>query len=115
MKERSDSQVFFNQDIVVTKMDEYIDKKAKEGEKFTYLDILFAAVLRIMAERPKLNRFVVNGRLYARHKLTISLTLKKSLSDEADDSTIKPEFTGKETIFEVRDMLQSQINENKGI
>ena len=115
MKDRVDSQVFFNQDICVDKMDEYIKKMADKGEKFTYLDILYTAVLRIMAERPKLNRFVINGRLYARHKLTISLTLKKSLSDEADDSTIKPEFNGTETIFEVRDMLRKLIDENKGI
>ena len=105
MKERVDSQVFFNQDIVVDKMDEYIAKMAEKGEKFTYLDILFAAVIRIIAERPKLNRFVVNGRLYARNKMTISLTLKQSLSDDSDDSTIKPEFTGEETIFEVRDRI----------
>ncbi len=114
MKDRVDSQVFFNQDIVVTKMDEYIAKMAEKGETFTYLDILYAAVLRIMAERPKLNRFVINGRLYARHKMTISLTLKKSLSDDSDDSTIKPEFNGTETIFEVRDTLRKLIAESKG-
>jgi len=113
MKDRADSQVFFNQDIVVDKMDEYIAKMAEKGEKFTYLDILYAAVLRIMAERPKLNRFVINGRLYARHKMTISLTLKTSLSDTADDSTIKPEFNGTETIFEVRDTLRKLIAECK--
>ena len=114
MKERVDSQVFFNQDIVVDKMDEYIAKMAEKGEKFTYLDILFAAVIRIIAERPKLNRFVVNGRLYARNKMTISLTLKQSLSDDSDDSTIKPEFTGEETIFEVRDRIRTEIDKCKG-
>ena len=114
MKDRVDSQVFFNQDIVVDKMDEYIKKMDEKGEKFTYLDILYAAVVRIIAERPKLNRFVINGRLYARNIMTISLTIKQSLSDNSDDSTIKPEFTGTETIFEVRDMLRKEIEKCKG-
>ena len=33
MKERDDSQVFFNQDIVIEKIEEYTNKKAEEGIK----------------------------------------------------------------------------------
>ncbi|MBR1802534.1 MAG: 2-oxo acid dehydrogenase subunit E2 [Clostridia bacterium] len=113
MTERDDSQVFFNQDIVVTPIENYINKKAEEGYKFTYMDVIFAAVLRIIAKRPRLNRFVINGRIYARNSITISLTIKKSLSDEADESNLKIPFDGTETIFEVRDKIEKLIEENK--
>ena len=113
MSERSDSQVFFNQDIVITPIDNYINKKAEEGEKFTSMEVIFAAVLRILAERPKLNRFAINGRIYARNNITISLTIKKSLSDDADESNLKVPFKGTETIFEVRDKIEGLIKENK--
>ena len=53
-------------------MDEYIAKKAEEGIRITILDIVFAGIVRIIGERPKLNRFVVNGRIYARNEITIS-------------------------------------------
>ena len=33
MRTRSDSQVYYNYDIPITNMDEYIDKKAEEGIK----------------------------------------------------------------------------------
>ena len=113
MTERSDSQVFFNQDVVVTPIENYINKKAEEGYKFTYMDIVFAAALRIIAQRPKLNRFAINGRIYARKKITISLTIKKSLDDDSDESNLKITFNGTETIFEVRDKIEKLIKENK--
>ena len=113
MTERSDAQVFFNEDIVVTPIENYINKKAEEGEKFTYMEVIFAAVLRIIAQRPKLNRFAINGRIYARNSITISLTIKKSLSDDADESNLKIPFKGTETIYEVRDIIENLIKENK--
>ena len=113
MTERSDAQVFFNQDIVVTPIEEYVNRKAKEGEKFSYMDVIFAAMLRILAQRPRLNRFAINGRIYARNTITISLTIKKSMKDEGEESTIKVEFKGNETIFEVRDKIEALVKENK--
>lgn len=113
MTERSDSQVFFNQDIVVTPMEEYINKKAKEGIKLSYMDVIFSAMVRIIAQRPKINRFAINGRIYSRNTITICLTIKKSLTDEADESTLKIQFKGNETIFEINEMLAKAIKENK--
>lgn len=113
MTERSDSQVFFNQDIVVTPIDEYITKKAEEGEKLSYMHVIFAATLRILAERPKLNRFAINGRVYSRNTLTISLTIKKNMTDNGDESTLKIPFDGTENIFEVRDKIDKLVKENK--
>ncbi len=113
MKERDDSQVFFNQDIVIEKIEEYIDKKAQEGIKISILDIVFAGIVRIISERPKLNRFVVNGRIYARNKITLAMTVKKSLTDDAEETTVKVDFDGTENIFEVRDKLQTLIAQNK--
>ena len=115
MKHRDDSQVYFNQDIVITKMEEYISKKAEEGIKISILDLVYAAVVRIIAERPKLNRFVVNGRIYARNKITLAMTIKKSLTDEAEETTVKLDFTGRETVFEIKEKLQAIIAENKDV
>ena len=113
MTERNDSEVYFNQDLVIKKMDDYINLKANEGIKISIMDIVFAGIVRIIAERPKLNRFAINGRLYARNKITLAITVKKQLTDEGDETTVKVDFTGKENIFEVKDKLQTLIAENK--
>ena len=113
MEERDDAQVFFNQDIVIEKIEEYTNQKAEEGIRISTLDVVFAGIVRIIAERPKLNRFVVNGRIYARNKINLTMTVKKSLTDDADETSIKVDFDGTENIFQVRDKLQALISENK--
>ena len=47
-------------------------------------------------ERPQLNRFIVNSRIYQRNKICISMAIKRSLRDEDDETTVKFEFTGQE-------------------
>lgn len=113
MLERSDSQVYFKQDIILKDMDAYIDKKSEEGIKLSYMNIIYAALVRILAERPYLNRFAMNGSLFARNKIYISLAIKKNFSDEGQETTIKLPFDGTENIFEVKKKLDSAIEKNK--
>ena len=115
MRERNDSQVLFSQDIITDGMDNYIKEKMEQNIKISYLDIVFAAINRIIAERPHLNRFCVNGRTYARNSIFISIVVKKSLSDESEETPLKIEFDGTETIFEVKDKLQAEIAKNKKV
>lgn len=113
MLERSDAQVYFKQDISLKTIDEYIDKKAAEGIKFSYMNIIYAALIRILAERPQLNRFAMNGTLYARNQILVSLAIKKNLSDDGTETTIKLPFTGTENIFEIKEILDKVIESNK--
>ena len=113
MLKRDDSQVFFKQDIVLNGMDDYINKKLQEGIKISYMNIVFAALVRIIAERPSLNRFAMNGAIYARNKILVSLAIKKNLSDEGEETNLKIPFKGTETIFEVKEALDREIELNK--
>ena len=113
MLERDDAQVYFKQDIKLKELDEYIDRKAKEGIKLSYMNIIYAAIVRIIAERPYLNRFAMNGSLYARNQIFVSLAIKKSFADEGQETTIKLPFTGTENIFEIKEKLDKAIEHNK--
>ena len=113
MLEREDSQVYFKQDIILKEMDEYIDKKAEEGIRLSYMNIIYAALVRIVAERPYLNRFAMNGSLYARKKIYVLLAIKKTFSDEGQETTIKLPFNGTENIYEIKEKLDTAIEINK--
>lgn len=115
MKERNDSQVLFKQDVPIKEIEKYIDLKAKEGIKLSVMDVVLAAIVRIINERPQLNRFCVNGRTYARNTLSISLAIKKSLEDDGEETNLKFLFTGKENIFEVKEITEKLIKENKKV
>ncbi len=113
MTERADSQVYFKQDIPLKTLDEYIDKKASEGIKLSYMNIIYAALVRIIAERPKLNRFIMNGSTYQRNTIYVSLVIKKSLTDEGQETSIKLPFKGNENLFEIKEILDSAVEKNK--
>ncbi len=115
MKERSDSHVYYTQDLPLKTLDEYIDKKEKEGIRISYMNIIYAALVRLLAEKPALNRFVMDGRTYARHGITISLAIKKEMTEEIEETTLKIPFTGSENIFEVKEKLDSTIAKNKDL
>ena len=113
MRDRSDAFIFYKQYINYKNIREYRVQKKYEGMNLTNLDILFAATVRIISERPKLNRFIVNQQIYARNKIVLSMAVKKSKSDESEENIIKVEFDGTENIFEVHKKLQSAISESK--
>ena len=113
MLERDDSQVFFKEDIPLKNMDAYINKKLEEGINLSYMNIIYAAIVRIIGERPHLNRFAMNGRIYDRNQLLVSLVIKKSLSDDGVETNLKLPFTGKENIFEVKEIVDTAIKQNR--
>ena len=115
MRTRSDSQVYYSYDIPIKEMDEYINKKAEENIRISYMQIIYAAMVRLIAQRPQLNRFIMNGRTYARNEIYISLAIKKSLTDDGEETTIKLPFNGTENIFEIKDKLEKVINTNKDV
>ena len=113
MLDRADSQVYFKQDIALKNLDEYIDRKAKDGIRFTYMNINYAALVRIISQRPNLNRFAMNGALYERDKIYVSLVIKKSLTDDGPETPVKLDFNGDENIFEIKQKLDNAIERNK--
>lgn len=115
MLERNDSQVLYKQDIPIKYLDEYIDNKAKDGIKIAYMHIIYAAIVRVIAERPRLNRFVMNGTTYARNKIYVSLAIKKNLTDDGVETTTKIEYQGTETIFDIKQKLDAIIKQNKEV
>ena len=115
MKKRSDSQVYYSQDLPIAALDEYISAKEKEGIKLSYMHIIYAALIRILAEKPRLNRFVINGRIYSRNDIWMSLVIKKGMSETANETTIKIPFVGTENIFEIKEKLENTININKEV
>lgn len=112
MERRSDAQNFSKHVVCVDAIDRYIQKKKKQGIRLSYLHLFIAAYVRVIDERPQLNRFVMNSRLYQRNKICISMAVKRSLrTDDDEETTVKFEFTGKENIFEVIEIIDRMIAE----
>ena len=114
MKSRVDSQVFFNEKIIFDKIEPYLHQKRKEGyTQIGFLHIITAAMVRMLSQRPRINRFVCGNKIYARNEITISLAVKKDMRDDSPETTIKVKFEPTDTINDVIDKMNKAINENK--
>jgi len=65
--------------------------------------------VRMLALMPRLNRFVMNGKLYARPKIWVSFTIHPELHIDSPDTTIKLAFDGTETILEIAKRINEAI------
>ena len=109
MKTRCDSMNMYEDTFPCEPMDNYIKQKAEEGIKLSYMHIIIAAVVRLIALRPQLNRFVMNGKIYARPKIWVSFVVHPTLKDESVGTTIKLCFEGTETILEIAEKINEAI------
>ena len=114
MKERVDAQVYFEEDIPIDNMEEYIKKQKEKGIKIKHMDIILAAIGRVALEKPRINRFIMNRRIYARNEVSISLAIVKKLSeDDYVDTTVKFKVKPEDTIFDIAKAEQKIVEENK--
>lgn len=113
MEERADAQVYYEEEISISAIDEYIRKKQEEGIKLGYMHIIYSALIRTMHTRPGLNQFVMKGRQYRRNDITVSLMVKKNMSVEGEETSVKMDFKGDETPEEVKERLNEMIEKEK--
>lgn len=110
MYDRNDALNYNYQEVDCTVLDEYIQNYTA-GE-LTYMHILIATFIRTMHKFPELNRFIVNGKMYQRERVTMSFNVHRSLRGETCETVLKIGFTGTETITQVAKALDAAIAEN---
>ena len=89
--------------------DQYIKEKRAEGIEIGYMHIFIAGLVRLLAIRPRLNRFVMLGKVYARPKIWVSFVVHPSLDLNSEGTTIKLAFEGTETILEIAEKINEAI------
>ncbi len=102
MKERVDAQVFFEEEIEITELEKFIRKHGETdipGLKMYHL--LVAACIRVFSQKPQLNRFCINGKLYARNKMEVCMTIMRGKGEDATTTVVKPEFELTDTLQDV--------------
>ncbi len=114
MKVKNDSCNYFADSIEVTEIDRWLKQKRAEGYKgMGIMHLFLAAYVRTVAFRPGLNRFVSGQRVYARNNIEVLMTVKRSMSDDAEETSIKVKFTPADTIFDIYRKINEKIDEVK--
>ncbi len=112
MSERSDSLNYFEDVIDITNVERYLDQKHREGyTDMTLLHVILAAYVRVVSERPSVNRFIAGQRIYAANKIECVMTVKKKMSLESEDTVIKMIFDPRDNIYNVYKKFQLTLKD----
>ena len=113
MKTRSDAQNHFEDVIDITNVERYLDQKHAEGyTDMSLLHVILAAYVRVVSERPSINRFIAGQRIFASKKITCVMTVKKKMSLESEDTVIKVSFDPRDNIYNVYKKFQVILKES---
>lgn len=114
MKTRNDAQNFYEQSFEITNADRWFRKQRVAGYKgMGMLHLFIAAYIRCVAALPGLNRFVSGRRIYARDNIEVVMAVKRGMSINASETTIKVEFEPTDTIYDVYNKMNKAIEEVK--
>ena len=92
---RTEATIFFEQDIDVTKTLSYIKKRKAEKKeiKVGIFYLILYASMRVLSQRPKLNRFISGYRFYQRNRISFNFVAKRDLSDDGEEVNITMSFS----------------------
>ena len=101
MPNRCDAEVSSKVDIDITKLVEFVDKQNEKdlGYKMTYFHAISSCFAKTVFNRPALNRFIKNKRLYERNKITFAFIAKDKLSDKGEERIICIDINPKDNIM----------------
>ncbi len=112
MRRRSDACNTFSDSVEVTDIEQWLVAKRAEGWKsMSLLHLMAAAYVRTVSLRPGINRFVAGRRIYLRNDIQLVLTVKRGLSAEATQTTVKVSFNATDTVFDVYRKLNDAVDE----
>ena len=112
MKHRHDSQNLTSYDCPCEPWDAFIKDELARGESYNYMHLVIAGLVRTIALFPRLNRFIMNGRIFTHNTIQISFVVKKGFSADAAETTVKLDFSGLETIREIKEKVNAAITAN---
>ena len=114
MPTRNDGCNQYEESFEVTQVDRRLRALRREGYKgIGMLHFIIASYVRCVSMLPGVNRFVVGRRIFARNNIEIVMTVKRSMSVDATETSIKVIFEPTDTIFDVYRKMNEKIDEIK--
>ena len=114
MPTRNDALNLYEESMEVTEVDRRLRRLRVDGYKgIGILHFMIAAYIRLVSMMPGLNRYVAGRRIYAANDITVVMTIKRALTIDATETSIKVHFEPTDTIFDVYRKMNEKIDEVK--
>lgn len=110
---RVESEVFFEINIPIDKIEIFVREQKDNIPGVSIMHVVMAALVRLISQRPHVNRFVVWNKLFARNHVSFSLAIKRSMTDEGEETVIKPYFLPTDTLADIVEKVRLEVEKNK--
>lgn len=110
LKDRQDADVYINKKIDVTELVKYMQEKKKKDPDITYFHALSMACAKVVFNRPRLNRYIINHQCYQRDDVSLSFVAKVNFEDDAKEflSVLKIEAT--DNIDDIKNKIKDKVD-----
>jgi len=113
MKGRNESAVYFTHELRMKKTIEFIRQYNKEnkgnGKRLTLFHVILCGIVRAIAFRPQMNRFISGKKIYQRNRIQLSFIVKKQLTDEGLETNVKITFSPFDTLQDVIEKVNREV------
>ena len=115
LRTRMDAQNYFEQRIPIDHIETFIREHKEDIPGLSIMHVVIASMIRLVSQRPYLNRFIMWNKIFARNYINFSIVIKRSLSDEGEETLIKPYFQPTDTLQDVSRKILEEQNKNQKV
>lgn len=107
--------VYFEQQVDLTHTLAWLAaRNASQAQQITLFHVVLAAMVRTLAQRPGIHRFIVGRRTWQRKRIELSFAVKKRFEDSAGLTAVKVAFEAGDGLFEVARKVDAAIAVGRG-
>ena len=116
MVKKNDACNQFEDSVEISEVENWIRDQRQAGYKgMGMLHLFIASYVRTVSQCPGLNRFIGGQKIFARNNIEVVMAVKKTLTAEGDETTIKIVFEPTDTVYDVYRKLNEKIDELKAV
>ena len=113
LRTRMDAQNYFEERVPIDHIEQFIKEHKEDIPDLSIMHVVMAALVRLYSQRPHLNRFVMWNKIFARNYLNFSIVVKRSLSDNGEETLIKPDFSPTDTLLDIVRKTKTEQENNQ--
>lgn len=110
ISDRQDSDVYINRKVDVTELVKYMQELKKKNSDVTYFHAFSIAVAKVIYNRPKLNRYIINHNCYERNDVILTFAAKVNFKDDAKEVMSLIKVNEKDNIFTMSEKIKKKVD-----
>ena len=114
MPKRYDAQNYITEYAEMEPLRRFIRDKRKDGVRISYMALILAAYYKAYQENPKINRFIMNSKIYERNHFCVSFVILKTRADGTPDETnVKVFFEPGDDVISINRKIEDAVALNQ--